>query len=217
MSVVMCPLCGRRNARRACPALNQKICAVCCGTKRLTQIRCPSDCAYLAIAREHPPAVTARQQQRDLELIIEFVRDFNQQQSQLFAMTVTFLTRYQPSEFQPLFDADVLEAAAALASTFETASRGVIYEHRPASPPAGRLVAALKPVLTEAGQHGGTAFERDAGVVMRRIESAVAELGRLDQNNRRAFLDFLGRTMRKSGPAGDEKVPPADPARLILP
>ncbi len=51
-----CPLCSQRKARRACPALGHQICAVCCGTKRLTQIPCPSDCVYLASAREHPPA-----------------------------------------------------------------------------------------------------------------------------------------------------------------
>ena len=114
----------------------QQICAVCCGTKRLTQIQCPDDCGYLAVAREHPPAATARQQQLDVELLLQFVRDFSQRQSQLFAMTLTFLVRYQPPELQPLNDDDVLDAAAALAATFETASRGVIYEHRPASAPA---------------------------------------------------------------------------------
>lgn len=220
MSAVVCPLCGQRKARRACPALNQQICAVCCGTKRLTQIQCPSDCAYLAIAREHPPAATARQQQRDVELVVQFVRDFNQRQSQLFVMTITFLARYQPPELQPLLDDDVAEAAAALAGTFETASRGVIYEHRPASLPAKWLVAALKPLLSEAGQRGGTAFERDAAVVMRRVEEAVGELRAIDPNNRRAFLDLLGRTMRKGGLAAaaeDDKTAAADPPRLILP
>ena len=48
---MLCPLCGKRNARRACPALGHLICAVCCGTKRLTEIACPSDCGYLATAR----------------------------------------------------------------------------------------------------------------------------------------------------------------------
>ena len=215
-----CPLCGQRKARRACPALNQQICAVCCGTKRLTQIQCPSDCAYLAIARLHPPAATAREQQRDLELLIQFIRDFNERQSQLFVTVITFLARYQPPELQSLLDDDVREAAAALAGTFETASRGVIYEHRPASAPAERLVAALKPLLSEAGQRGGTAFERDAGVVLRRVEEAVGGLRTAEPNNRRAFLDLLGRTMRKGGPpAGpdDGRTAVPDPPRLILP
>src|SRR5262245_27935296 len=67
MTAVRCPLCGERRARRACPALGKLICAVCCGTKRLVEIRCPSDCSYLASAREHPAAVVVRQQQHDFD------------------------------------------------------------------------------------------------------------------------------------------------------
>ena len=66
MRAVVCPLCGERTARRGCPALGQQICAVCCGTKRLIEIALPGDCVYLASAREHPPAVAVRQQQRDV-------------------------------------------------------------------------------------------------------------------------------------------------------
>ena len=44
---MVCPLCGERKAKRACPALNRHICAVCCGTKRLVEINCPADCVYL--------------------------------------------------------------------------------------------------------------------------------------------------------------------------
>jgi hypothetical protein len=149
---VLCPLCGTRRARRGCPALGQQICAVCCGTKRLVQIQCPTDCAWLASAREHPPAVIVRQQQRDVGLLVQFMRDFNERQSQIFFLVVTFLVRYEPPELQRVIDGDVAEGLAALASTFETASRGVIYEHRPASLQAERLIAALKPVLAEAGR-----------------------------------------------------------------
>src|SRR5215470_8411305 len=67
--LVLCPLCGVRRARRGCPALDKQICAVCCGTKRLVQIHCPSDCTWLASAREHPPAVVVRRHQRDLGVL----------------------------------------------------------------------------------------------------------------------------------------------------
>jgi hypothetical protein len=60
MLAMVCPLCGLRRARRACPALGKQICAVCCGTKRLVEIQCPSDCVYLAVSREHPPAAVVR-------------------------------------------------------------------------------------------------------------------------------------------------------------
>ena len=143
------------------------------------------------------------------------MRDLNEQQSELFFLISTFLVGYDPPALQPLIDDDVVEAAAALAATFETSARGVIYEHHPASFPAERLAAALRPLLAEVGQQGGTPFERDAAVVLRRIEEASRGVREVDQGNRRAFLDLLGRVMRKS----DEGEPPhAEPvSRLIVP
>ena len=214
---MFCPLCGTRRARRGCPALGKQICAVCCGTKRLVQIQCPSDCAWLASAREHPPAAVVRQQQRDLGLLVPFMRDFGERQSQLFFLVTTFLMHYKPPELQPLIDDDVAEAAAALAATFETAGRGVIYEHRPASLPAERLVSALKPVLAEAGKGGGSAFERDAAVVLRRAEEAARGIRATDQDNRRAFLDLLSRVIRKTDRGGDSAMTPPAPSPLIVP
>lgn len=218
---MICSLCGTRRARRGCPALGRQICAVCCGTKRLVQIQCPSDCAWLASAREHPPAALVRQQQRDVGLFVQFMRDFSERQSQIFFLINTFLVRYEPPEFLPLIDDDVAEATAALAGTFETAARGLIYEHRPASLPAERLASALKPVLAEAGHGAGSAFERDAALVLRRIGEAVQDVHALDPGNRRAFLELLGRVITKAPRAGtpgadDEAGPPAS-SRLIVP
>jgi len=191
---------------------------VCCGTKRVVEIQCPSDCPWLASAREHPPAVAVRQQQRDMGLIVRFMRDFSHRQSQLFLLVTTFLVRYEAPELQRPVDEDVVEAMGALASTFETASRGVIYEHRPASLAAGHLMAALKPVLAEAGHGGGTPFERDAVVVLRRVADAVAEVRAVEADNRRAFLDLLGRAIHATD--GEERpaaTPVQDPPRLIVP
>jgi hypothetical protein len=215
---VICPLCGTRRARRGCPALGKQICAVCCGTKRLVEIQCPSDCPWLASAREHPPAVAVRQKQRDVGLVMQFMRDFNRRQSQLFLLATTFLVRYEPPELQRPIDEDVVDAMGALASTFETASRGVIYEHRPASLAAGHLMSALKPVLAEAGQGGGTPFERDAVVVLRRVADAVAEVRAVETGNARAFLDLLGRVIHATdGDGGPGATASHDPPRLIVP
>ena len=212
-----CPLCAERRARRRCPALDKQICPVCCATKRLVEIQCPSGCAYLAVAREHPSAAAVWQQQRDLGLIADSMRDLSERQSQLFFLIHTFVQRYKPPELHPLIDDDLAEAAAALAGTFETAARGVIYEHRPRGLPADRLATALRPVIAEAGARGGSAFERDAAVVLRRIEEAARELKAVDTSSRRAYLDVLGRVLNTpAGPAaGGPPERPPEP-RLIV-
>jgi hypothetical protein len=207
---------------------------VCCGTKRLVQIRCPADCAYLASAREHPAAASVRRQQRDIAFVTQFVRDFSERQSRLFLLITGFIVEGDRSAregdrftrdisepvpmIQPLIDDDVAEAAAALAATFETASRGVIYEHRPASLPGERLMTALKPLLAEAGKAQGSSFERDAAVVLRRIEQAVRDVRGQDPENHRAFLDLIGRVVVKRPDAPDPDAhPSSDPPRLIVP
>lgn len=216
---MLCPLCGTRRARRGCPALAKQICAVCCGTKRLVQISCPSDCAWLVSARVHPPAAVVRQQQRDVGLLVQFMRDFSERQSQLFFLITTFLVRYQSPELQTLLDDDVAEAMSALAATFDTASRGLIYDHRPASVLAERLSTALKPVLVEAGKSAGS-FERDAATALRRVEEAVHDIRALDQGNRKAFLDLLRRVITDAPRPGTEAAPAPEAAsrpRLIVP
>jgi len=212
---VTCPLCGKRKARRACPALGHDICAVCCGTKRLTEIRCPSGCVYLASAREHPPATAVKQHQHDVALLVRFLRDLSERQSRLFLLVCAFLTRYEPPELHQLLDVDIAEAAEALAATFETAARGVIYEHRPTSAAASRLGDALAGVLAEAGQDSGANLDRDAAVVLRRIQESVSDAAPPAGQNARAFVDLLARTIRKAGdsPSGVE----SGSSRLIIP
>ena len=188
---------------------------MCCGTKRLVEIECPSECPYLGAAREHPAAITVRRQQRDLERVMRIVRDFSDKQSQLFVLLARVLTTYGRDGLERLIDEDVGEAAASLASTFETASRGVIYEHRPASLPAARLVTALRDALSEAAGPSSSAFDRDVAVVLRRIEEGVRELSTADTGDRRALLGLLERVIRSAGP--DWESSPASQSRLIVP
>jgi hypothetical protein len=188
---------------------------VCCGTKRLVEIRCPADCAYLASSREHPAAVTIRRQQRDIEALLRAVRDLNDRQSELFYVVAIFLLRYQSPQLQPLVDDDVMEAVSALAGTFETAVRGVIYEHQAASAPANRLAAALKAAI-EGARPSTTASDRDAAVVLRRFEQAVREMRTVDRSGR-AFLDLLARTIKPPDADAAAGAAPSEGPRLIVP
>lgn len=143
------------------------------------------------------------------------MRDFSDSQGELFFTIAAFLSRYRPTDFNTLIDDDVAEAAASLAATFDTASRGLIYDHRPASVVAERLTTALKKVLAETTQGRGSAFERDAAVVLRRVEEAAREIAATDRTNRQAFLDFLRRTI--TAPADDAEGTGAEGPRLIVP
>jgi hypothetical protein len=229
---VTCPLCRQRKARRSCPALGQQICTICCGTKRLVEIACPADCQYLASAREHPPARIVRQQEDDLASIVRFMQDLDERQSRLFFVILMFLARqstgpsgypqssaerYITPDLQPLRDEDVADAAAALAATYETASRGVLYEHRAQSRPAERLLGELQLLLAESAKGGGTSFQREAAVVLRRVEAAARRLMTDAPGDHRAFLDLVARVTRAQTDVSAPAAEPDAPSRLILP
>ena len=47
-----CSRCGRRKAKRRCPALGSDLCPLCCGRLREKEIRCPPGCPVLT---QHGP------------------------------------------------------------------------------------------------------------------------------------------------------------------
>jgi hypothetical protein len=216
---MLCPLCHQRKARRACPALGRQICTICCGTKRLVEISCPSDCVYLASARIHPPAVVQRQQEQDRALLLPLLEGLSERQARLFLMLASHTSRHQPEGFRRLLDDDIAQAAGALAATLETAERGIVYEHQPASLPAAHLMAELKTMVAEVSKSGGSALQRDAAIGLRRIELAAKQTAAA-QPNSNVFQQLLVRVLAPApGSANpDEPDSPTPPApSLIIP
>jgi hypothetical protein len=211
-------LCGERKPRRACPALGRSICPVCCGTKREVEIACPPDCEYLTVARAHPAAVERRRQQSDVTVFLSTLQDLNEDQMGLLSSVLTAVRGFRPDGFARLIDADVAEAAGAVAATLETAARGLIYEHRPGSLAARQLAAVLGDLLKRAPGAGRTAFERSAATVLRRVERTAREARRQIAESDTAYLDLLGR-MLKSAESADAAAddPASTPPSLIIP
>ena len=109
----------------------------------------------------------------------------------------------------------VRDTAQALAATYETASKGIIYEHHPSSAPADRLSRELKPLLEGRDGRSPVASEPDLVAVLRRVERAATEARAAFDGDRHAYLDLAGRLLRASsgGDTGrsDETATPADP------
>ena len=217
MSAETCPLCRRRRARRACPALGYQICAVCCGTKRLREIRCPLDCTYLVSARTHPPAVVRRQQERDARFLLPIIDGLGRRQYQLFFVVQTTIHRLAETDEMPVNDDVVRDTAQALAATYETASKGIIYEHRPSSLPAERLARELKPLLEGKDGRGPAASERDLLEVLRRVERAATDARKTLDGGTHAYLDLVGRVMRSSSDGDTEDSDGTAPAKTADP
>jgi hypothetical protein len=112
---------------------------------------------------------------------------------------------------QPV-DSDVAQAAAAAASTLETAAKGIVYEHRAASGPAQRLADDMKRGLEELARSEGPVADRDSAAALRAMEKlalgAAAALG----DGERSYLLMIDRVMKPT--AKDE---PEPQSRLIVP
>ena len=183
----ICPLCSVRKAKRDCPALGQRICAVCCATKRLKEINCPDTCVYLASARSHPAAIVQRRQERDLGFLLPLISDLTEPQASLVLLFRSALLNHAAQAIPAVLDVDVAEAAAAVAATLETARKGVIYQHEPTSIPAQRLATVFREAVA--------ALNAEAGSRIARLETDVAKALRAIERGARAAQDAL---------AGDE-------------
>jgi hypothetical protein len=219
-AVMLCPLCHERPARRRCPALNQTICAVCCGTKRLVEIRCPDDCVYLASARKHPAAVVQRQHEIDVALLLPAMSGLSDRQSRFFFLFQSLALRHPQDALRPLLDADVAEAAAATAASLETSARGLIYDQPAASLNAQELSAAFRRAFDEIATGTGgprTPLERDAARGLRGVEEAARRVGPIVGDGRTGFLALARRVLgtQRTGPEAEGGE--SDKSGLILP
>ena len=205
-----CPLCRQRKAKRACPAVGQDICAICCGTKRIVEIACPATCVYLEHAHRHPAAAVKRQQEADLIVLMTALGRVSEPQLQLFFLLQSTILRFKPDTFTEVSDADVADAAGAIAASLETAGRGVLYEHQTNTITASALRRELKTVLDQVGRGGGSRFEREAAEVLRGIERGARHETLGAGAGPRDYLSLVARVLQ-------ERPPRADAPTLIVP
>jgi len=210
---VTCRLCQKRPTKRACPALREDICAVCCATKRLVEISCPEDCRYLEAAQRHPAAVIRKQIDQDLGLLMTTVGRLSEQQLQLFFLLQSMVLSYKPEGIVRLTDTDVAQATGALAAALETSSKGLIFEEAAASVPAEGLRKAMKPMIDDIIKGSGSRAEREVALVLRGMERGAKHEGGLIAEGETAYLELVGRVFQQKP---QSPKPPQTPL-IVLP
>jgi len=192
---VTCPLCQKRPAKRTCPALGDQICPTCCATKRIVEIRCPEDCRHLDTAQRHPSATVRRQIDADVTVLMSSLGRLSEPQLQLYLLLQSVVASHVPDGLGRLSDADVAEAAGALAASLETAGRGLIYEETATTTVAEGLRKALKTVVDEIIGKSGSRAEGDLAVVFRGIERGARHEGGLIGDGPMDFLTLVARVL----------------------
>jgi hypothetical protein len=204
---ILCKICGKRRARRHCPAVHGDICAICCGTEREVSLSCPLECEYLQEAhrREKPTPIDVEQlPDSDVAVTEEFLRDH--EELLLFCMVSVVEAALRTNSAT---DADALEALDALIKTYRTTESGLLYETRPVNTIAAAVQRAFSTSLED---YQKLRAERE-NLSYRNAEILgvlvfLRRLGQRNQNGRprgRMYLDLL----RQMTPATarDEGVP----------
>jgi hypothetical protein len=204
---ILCKLCGKRRARRRCPAVHGDICAICCGTEREVSLSCPLECEFLQEAhrREKPVFVDEKDlSDPDVPLSEEFLREH--EELLLFCMVSLVHAALRTDSAT---DADALEALEALIKTYRTAESGLLYETRPVN----TIAASVQRTLAESlADYQKIRAERESlhfrNAEILAVLVFLRRMGQQNQNGRprgRMYLDLLKHMTPAS--SSDERAP----------
>ncbi len=191
---ISCKICGKRRARRYCPAVEGDICTICCGTEREVSLSCPLGCEYLQAAhsREHPLPVTEEHiANPDIIVSEELIRRHEE-----FLLFCIYALLQAALRTAGAIDLDVMAALDALIQTYRTAESGLLYETRPENMVA---VAVQRSFVASLNDYQKLRAEREPLGSVRSSEVLAIlvflhRIGQQNQNGRprgRMFLDLL--------------------------
>ncbi|HEX4231865.1 MAG TPA: hypothetical protein VHZ07_24565 [Bryobacteraceae bacterium] len=209
---VICKICGKRRAKRLCPAVHGDICPLCCGTEREVTLSCPLECEYLQEAhkREKPVPVAERDLSNpDIKVTEEFLH--SHEELLLFSIYALLQGALNTSG---AVDADVMQALESLIQTSRTMASGLIYETRSPNLIAAAIQTSFskslegyRQTLTEEGRSP----VRDAEILG--ILVFLHNFGQRSQNGRprgRMFIDLLRQMTPEAA-----RVEPAAPSIIL--
>lgn len=174
----------------------------------------------MSTARTHPAAVVQRRRERDYRFLLPLVSELAERQYRLLLALQALILKHTAAAIPAPNDGDVAEAAATVASTLETARKGIIYEHQAGSVPAQRLVTEIRALFADIEREGNARWlDRDGAVVLRRIETAARQAATaFPEDGNHSYLAFLSRIMSESqGPQQQGSTSPEPGGGLIIP
>ena len=191
---ILCKICGKRRARRSCPAVEGDICALCCGTEREVTLSCPLECEYLKEAHRREKPVTLSQDKlanADINVTEEFIRSHEE-----FLLFCMYSLLHAALRAPGAVDSDVIQALEALIQTQRTLQSGLVYETRPEN----TIAAAIQRSFSQSLVDYEKARQEREGLSAFRTSDLLSvlvflhRLGQQNQNGRprgRMYLDLL--------------------------
>jgi hypothetical protein len=144
----LCPQCNNRPAKRFCPALRTRICAICCARERMLELACPESCPYLVDARVSATKRESALRAKEATTITASDRTLNERAlTSLEAIEFAIVNAGRGVGSPPIQGIDDTEILAAIQNTIknlETEESGLIYEHRAAIPRIDELSRRIR-------------------------------------------------------------------------
>ena len=202
--MTICSHCGKRKAKRSCPALRDRICQLCCGTLRGKKVSCPEDCDHF---RKHTPYQESKKSETESSRESDIVlRD-----ERLMWLAVHIEAALdQLASHDPSFSDDTAIQALEWALDETAKERRLILLpdefERPVDPAGQALLKAAeacrfsKSVLLETESEG---YSREHKILCLKFLLQNARRLSKDKTGGRAFLDLISaRLARLKSPRG---------------
>jgi hypothetical protein len=141
----LCTRCGKRRAKRHCPALDAPICSRCCGEDRLVRIDCPPTCPHL---RQDESFQKDKQRPRYREAWTAINADLRDRETDLrIVLVLEALVLRASQQFRAVADAEI---EIALDDLHRSLSPLELVSSAP-GPLSRRLLEEVEPLVQEAG------------------------------------------------------------------
>jgi len=192
---VLCWFCQKVKGKRSCPARGgELICSRCCGTKRRVEIHCPEDCPYLH--GEHDPRWESRGRMEEQARFAGAFVGLDEKGASLLAFLHVLLLQSRRSLGGELSDREAQQLIAALARTYGTLSKGLIYQHQVDSPRLQSQVDRLAHLLRERERFVPGTSDGDVLAALTALEASLST--HLDRAaSGRSYLDIAARTFKE--------------------
>ncbi|HZR27388.1 MAG TPA: hypothetical protein VFA71_01305 [Terriglobales bacterium] len=191
-----CTLCNLRKPKRFCPAVHDRICAVCCGEQREITLDCPNDCVYLQEARKHEHHALKDLPRAALFPEVEIREQFLYEREPLLT-GLSFALAKSARADRTLRDSDLIAAVTTLAQKQQTlVNSGLHVGGANTSPVQQAIISGVENMLAEYREmeqkHVGYSSLRDSDVLLALVFLVRMAYSRSSGRPRsRAFVDFL--------------------------
>jgi hypothetical protein len=189
---ILCKICGKRRAKRACPAVEGDICSICCGEQREVSLSCPFECEYLQEAHEHEKALPVAENEisnPDIRVSEEFISEHEE------LLLFSIYSLLQAALRTPgTVDTDVLAALEALIQTQRTLQSGLVYETVSENAVAAAIQSSFSASLSDyqklRSEREGLSTVRSADILKMLV--FLHRVGQQNQNGRPKGRLYIG-------------------------